>query len=102
DLSHMGRLRFPGEEGRRLLQSLSTNNVETLKPGRAQYGLLCDERGGILDDTVAYNLGDHHLLVVNASNRDRVLDWIAKQPGAARVPVEDTTAETVMIGVQGP
>lgn len=102
DLSHMGRLRFPGEGGRRLLQRLSTNNIDALEPGRAQYGLLCNERGGILDDTVAYNLGDHHLLVVNASNRPKVLDWIGRQPGADAVEVEDTTLGTVMLGLQGP
>ena len=103
DLSHMGRLDFRDEAGRRLLQRLSTNDVQALAPGRAQYGLLCDDAGGILDDTVAYNLGDHYLLVVNASNRLKILDWIAgHQVANDPATVDDRTAETVMIGVQGP
>ena len=79
DLSHMGRLYFASSAGRRLLQWLSTNNVESLAAGRAQYGLLCNESGRILDDTVAYNLGEDLLLVVNASNRPKLLEWIAHQ-----------------------
>jgi aminomethyltransferase len=107
DLSHMGRLYFQGEAGRRLLQWLSTNNVEALAPGRAQYGLLCNKEGGILDDTVAYNLGDHLLLVVNASNRQKILDWAetqqAQQPSASEsASIHDATFETTMIGLQGP
>ena len=101
DLSHMGRLSFRGDAGRELLQRLSSNNVETLAPGRAQYGLICDQDGGILDDTVAYNLGDEHLLVVNASNRQKILDWIARHARGSE-GVDDQTNETVMIGAQGP
>jgi len=103
DLSHMGRLYFRAEAGRRLLQWLSTNNVEALAPGRAQYGLLCNEAGGILDDTVAYNLEEQLLLVVNASNRGKILGWIARQWQAGyTADVKDATLETTMIGLQGP
>jgi aminomethyltransferase len=102
DLSHMARLYFEGEAGRELLQSLSTNDIRSLAPGRAQYGLLCNERGGILDDTVAYNLGDKLLLVVNATNRLKVLSWLDQQPGGVREAVHDATFETAMIGLQGP
>ena len=103
DLSHMGRLYFRGEAGRRLLQWLSTNNVEALAPGRAQYGLLCKEAGGIQDDTVAYNLEEQFLLVVNASNRGKILGWLARQREAGHTAdVKDTTVETTMIGLQGP
>ena len=102
DLSHMGRLYFEGEGGLDLLQSLSTNDVRSLAPSRAQYGLLCNEQGGVLDDTVAYNLVDKLLLVVNASNRLKVLSWLDQQPGGDRGAVHDATFETVMIGLQGP
>ena len=103
DLSHMGRLYFPGEAGRALLQWMSTNDVRSLRPGRAQYGLLCAMDGGILDDTVAYNLGDDLLLVVNASNRPKILAWIEQQRSPDRLAdVRDATSETVMIGLQGP
>lgn len=103
DLSHMGRLHFRGRAGRELLQWLSTNDVASLASGRAQYGLLCNEQGGILDDTVAYNLDDRHLLVVNASNRLKIMDWIEGQRAAGHSgEVQDATLETTMIGFQGP
>jgi aminomethyltransferase len=110
DLSHMGRLYFRRQAGKDLLQWLSSNNVEALAPGRAQYGLLCNHQGGILDDTVAYNLGDDLLLVVNASNRQKILDWAEQQARAleaepspsARGGIHDATFETVMVGLQGP
>jgi aminomethyltransferase len=103
DLSHMGRLYFHGRAGRDLLQWLSTNDAASLAPGQAQYGLLCNEQGGILDDTVAYNLDDRYLLVVNASNRLKILAWIERQRTAGHVgEVEDATLETTMIGFQGP
>jgi glycine cleavage system T protein (aminomethyltransferase) len=102
DLSHMGRLYFRGASGRELLQLLSTNDVEALTPGRAQYGLLCNQQGGILDDTVAYNFGAELLLVVNASNRLKILQWIDQQAGGDCGAVHDATFETAMIGLQGP
>jgi aminomethyltransferase len=102
DLSHMGRLYFEGETGLDLLQTLSTNDVRNLAPGRAQYGLLCNDRGGVLDDTVVYHLGDELLLVVNASNRLKVRAWLDQQPGGDRGAVRDATFDTAMIGLQGP
>jgi aminomethyltransferase len=102
DLSHMGRLYFRGPAGRGLLQRLTTNNLDSLAPGRAHYTLVCDEQGGILDDTVAYSLGDDCLLVVNASNRQKILTWVERHRSGSAARVEDTTADSVMIGVQGP
>src|SRR5215212_6800288 len=76
DLSHMGRLHVRGSGARDLVQWLATNDVDRLAPGRAQYSLICGEDGRILDDIIVYNLGEEILLVVNASNRLKVLDWI--------------------------
>ena len=60
--------------------------------GAAQYSLICGERGQILDDIIVYNLGDQLLLVVNASNRLKILAWIDEQRGAAgRLDVPSTT-----------
>ena len=103
DLSHMGRLYFRGAEGRALLQRVTTNNLESLSQGRAQYSLICDEQGGVLDDTVVYNLGDELLLVVNASNREKIRRWLERQsaPRSEALP-DDRTQQTTMIGVQGP
>jgi aminomethyltransferase len=106
DLSHMGRLYVRGSGALRLIQWLTTNDASRLAPGRAQYSLICGERGQILDDIIVYNLGDEWLLVVNASNRTKILAWIAEQRAGplagADATVHDATFETAMIGFQGP
>jgi aminomethyltransferase len=106
DLSHMGRLYVGGPGAYALVQRFLTNDLGRLAPGRAQYSLFCRMDGGILDDVVVYNLGDEILVVVNASNREKILAWIAEQrratgdePGAR---IDDRTRGTVMIGYQGP
>src|SRR3954469_16308437 len=110
DLSHMGRLYVRGADALRLVQWLATNDASRLAAGRAQYSLICGERGQILDDIIVYKLGDQFLLVVNASNRTKILEWIAAQQagplaGASaslNATVHDATFETAMIGFQGP
>src|SRR5687768_6584501 len=101
DLSHMGRLYVRGPDALELVQWLATNDAGRLAEGRAQYSLICGERGQILDDIIVYNLGDQFLLVVNASNRLKVLTWIDEQRQGPLadldVTVDDQTFETVMI-----
>ncbi len=71
DVSHMGELDVEGPQAHELLQGLLSNDLDRLEPGLAQYTLLTNEQGGIVDDVIAYRLGEfRYLLVVNASNRD--------------------------------
>src|SRR5918997_6952524 len=106
DLSHMGRLYVRGADALRLVQWLATNDAGRLAAGRAQYSLICGDRGQILDDIIVYNLGDELLLVVNASNRLKILDWIEEQRrgplAGIDAAIHDATFETAMIGFQGP
>jgi aminomethyltransferase len=106
DLSHMGRLYVRGADALRLVQWLTTNDAGRLAAGRAQYSLICGAQGQILDDIIVYNLGSELLLVVNASNREKILAWIAEQRAGplkgADATVHDATFETAMIGFQGP
>ena len=106
DLSHMGRLYVRGKDAHALVQWLATNDVTRLAPGRAQYSLLCGSDGRILDDIVVYNLGAEVLVVVNASNRDKILRWIQEQQSGPAssydATVHDATLHTTMIGYQGP
>ena len=106
DLSHMGRLHVRGADALRLVQWLTTNDASRLGPGRAQYSLICGDRGQILDDIIVYNRGDELLLVVNASNRIKILAWIDEQLagplGGVEATVHDATFDTTMIGFQGP
>ncbi|QDT17816.1 glycine cleavage system aminomethyltransferase GcvT [Alienimonas californiensis] len=101
DISHMGRVRFSGPDAAALLDRLLTNRVPT-EPGRVKYGLLCREDGGILDDVLTTRLADDWLMVVNASNRPTCLEWFHRQADGVDVAIDDHTADTAMIAVQGP
>ncbi|QDS96273.1 Glycine cleavage system T protein [Roseimaritima multifibrata] len=108
DVSHMGRLRFDGTDAAALLDHLLTRRVSDLKEGQIRYSLMCNEEGGILDDVLVSNLTtpsglNYHLLVVNASNREKIVKWIT--PHLADFPsvtMTDRTDLTAMIAIQGP
>ncbi len=108
DVSHMGRIRFDGEDSERLLDHLLTRKVTGMPLGRVRYGLICNADGGVLDDVLVSHLETpsqkrFHLLVVNASNRRKILKWLT--PHVADFPhvtVTDRTELTAMIAVQGP
>ncbi len=102
DIAHMGRIKFTGPDAAALLDGLLTNNVSALKPGQIRYSLMCRESGGILDDVLVYRFDDFHLLVVNASNREKIVDWISTHRGDADVLVQDMTLEWFMFALQGP
>ncbi len=107
DISHMGRINFVGPGAATLLDRLLTNSVATLKPGQIRYALVCNEQGGVLDDVLVYRTpaSDHtdHMLVVNASNRPKIVQWIERHRTAGDgVEVRDMTLELGMIAVQGP
>src|SRR5918994_6806644 len=76
DVSHMGELEVEGPRAFELLQSVLSNDLDRIQPGGAQYTLLTNERGGIVDDLIVYRLDPHrYLLVVNASNREPDFEW---------------------------
>lgn len=108
DISHMGRLRFEGPDAAKLLDQLLTRRVTDLPPGRIRYSLMTNEQGGILDDVLIGHLRTpsertYYLLVVNASNRAKIVAWIQQRlPTAGEVEFSDRTVDTAMIAVQGP
>jgi aminomethyltransferase len=102
DVSHMGEIEVEGPRAGELLQSLLSNDLDRIEPGRAQYTLLSNERGGILDDLIAYELDPHRfLLVVNAANAASDFAWI-KEREIRGTEVSDRSAEYALIAVQGP
>lgn len=102
DVSHMGRIHVRGSEAAASLQWLLTSDVVALWPGRAAYSLMCNERGGVLDDLLVYRLADDEwMLVVNASRAQADVAWIAEEVGS-RCRVEDTSEATGMVALQGP
>ena len=102
DIAHMGRLAFSGPDACRLIDSLVTNDIESLGPGRVCYALVCRDDGGILDDVLVYRFQDDYLLVVNASNRLKIVEWIESHRAGFDVEVVDRTVEWAMVAVQGP
>jgi glycine cleavage system T protein (aminomethyltransferase) len=102
DVSHMGELEVEGPHARELLQGLLSNDLERLEPGGAQYTLLTNEGGGIVDDLIAYELDPFRfLLIVNASNRETDYAWL-KEREVRGSDVRDVSDEYGLIAVQGP
>ena len=103
DVSHMGRLVFQGADALTLLDYLVTSHVAGLNDNQARYGFMCLEDGGILDDVVVLRkAADMFLLVCNASNHGAVVAWAEQHATGRDVNIDDRTAETVMVAVQGP
>ena len=102
DIAHMGRLKFTGPDACSFLDRIVTNNVAALEPGQIRYALVCNESGGILDDVLVYRFDEFYMLVVNASNREKIVAWLDKNKGDADVTMEDVTTTWFMVAVQGP
>jgi glycine cleavage system T protein (aminomethyltransferase) len=102
DISHMGRLSFGGHDTLALIQRVYTNNAATMKDFQVRYGLVCNDRGGIRDDVLVYRWPYGYAMVVNASNREKIVGWLAESKGSLTVDIRDQTRETCMIAVQGP
>lgn len=103
DVSHMTVIDLHGDKVRAFLHYLLANNVDKLKTtGRAIYSCMLNERGGVIDDLIAYYLADDfYRLVTNAATRDKDLAWIAKHSKAFGVTVTERP-ELALIAVQGP
>ena len=102
DVSHMGQIHVEGPTQLELLQGLLSNDLTRLADGEAQYTLLTNERGGIVDDLIAYRVGPFHtLLVVNAGNRDSAYGWL-KEREIRGSEVRDASDEYALLAVQGP
>jgi glycine cleavage system T protein (aminomethyltransferase) len=102
DVSHMGEFEVEGPRATELLQATLSNDLDKIGPGRAQYTLLTNERGGIIDDLVAYRLEElRYLLIVNAANREPDRRWLKEReiPGS---DVRDVSDQYALLAVQGP
>jgi aminomethyltransferase len=95
DVSHMGQLKLAGAGARKYLQARLSNDLDRVGAGQAQYTLLTNERGGIVDDLIVYRRGDDdYLLIVNASN--------VEADHGALPETEDVSSEWALLAVQGP
>lgn len=102
DVSHMGEIRFKGPKALETLEWLTTNDVSKLQNGEAQYSLLPNDQGGLVDDIIVYCLkkDQDYLVCVNASNKDKDFEWMKKHNRGAEIT--DESSQWGQIAVQGP
>src|SRR6478736_5791592 len=102
DVSHMGEFEVEGPRATELLQATLSNDLEKIQPGEAQYTLLTNDRGGIIDDLIVYRLDEfRYLLIVNAANREADFGWL-KEREIRGSDVRDGSDEYALHAVQGP
>jgi aminomethyltransferase len=103
DLSHMGEVWVTGPDAAAFLDYALAGKISAMAVGKAKYSLICNEEGGIIDDLIVYRRGDEKFLVVpNAGNAKVVAEALAQRAANFDVDVEDVSAETSLIAVQGP
>ncbi|MCY7674562.1 glycine cleavage system aminomethyltransferase GcvT [Bacillus safensis] len=103
DVSHMGEVDVKGQDALPFLQRLLTNDVSKLTDGKALYTAMCYEDGGTVDDLLVYQKEkDHYLLVINASNIEKDVDWLLKHQGEDDVLIKNISDQTALLALQGP
>jgi len=107
DISHMGEVFVEGKAAGDFLNRTLTNDTRQLTPGVGQYTLMCNERGGTVDDLYLYRLGEHqYLIILNASRIEADVPWLEKQlaayAGRAGVRIENASEAMGAVAVQGP
>jgi aminomethyltransferase len=107
DISHMGEVTVSGARAAEFLNQTLTNDIRKLTPGLGQYTLMCNERGGVIDDLYAYQLSwGVYLLIINASRIEADVKWLqarAEQfPGREELRLTDASHNYAAVAVQGP
>ncbi len=101
DTSHMGTFVLNGPSAGEFLQQITTAPVRAMEPGRARYGLLLNERGGVIDDLIIYRREYDFVIVVNAGNREKDFTWMSEH-ALPRMELKDISATVCMLALQGP
>ncbi|MCC7203916.1 MAG: glycine cleavage system aminomethyltransferase GcvT [Phycisphaeraceae bacterium] len=102
DVSHMGRIKITGRHARRLLERVLTRRITDMEEMACRYSLVCNERGGVMDDVIVYRYPDYWMLVVNAANREKIFAHLRANVGDLSVKLDDFTLSSAMVAVQGP
>ncbi|WP_312322378.1 glycine cleavage system aminomethyltransferase GcvT [Soonwooa sp.] len=103
DVSHMGQFFVEGPQAKALLQKVTTNNLDTLEDGKAQYTCLPNETGGIVDDLIIYKMNDEkYFVVVNASNIDKDWNHISKYNAEIGATMINASDDMSLLAIQGP
>src|SRR5438093_3456309 len=106
DISHMGEVLVSGPAAERFLNQTLTNDVRKLEIGQGQYTLMCNERGGVIDDLYLYRVADQqYLAVVNAARIDADVEWLkhqmASSPQASEIDFRNASDLFGAVAVQG-
>lgn len=101
DVSHMGEVEVRGKDALAFVQKITVNDASKLTEGRVQYSAMCYEDGGIVDDLLVYNMGDHYMLVINAANIAKDVEWMEKNI-FGDVKLKNRSDDFSLLAVQGP
>lgn len=101
DVSHMGVFKVTGADSPDFLDRVLSNNIGKLNNNQAIYTLLCNQDGGVIDDLILYKINNEYILIVNASNKAKDLDWLISCK-EGDVIISDLSDSTSLIAVQGP
>lgn len=102
DVSHLGKVRINGAQAAQFVNTVLTNDVGRIRPGQAQYSLLCNEDGGVIDDLIAYlDAADDVFLIPNAANTASVVEVLAQAAGD-ELRVQNVHKDFAVLAVQGP
>ena len=102
DVSHMGEVILKGPDALKNLQNLLTNDFTNMRPGRVRYSPMCTGRGGVVDDLIVYMLDEgKYLVVVNAANRHKDVQWM-KEHLCGDVQFSDISDGVAQLALQGP
>src|SRR5262249_16262681 len=103
DVSHMGEVDIVGVEAFEFLQRVTCNDVSRLAPGRIQYSALTTPEGTFVDDLLVYKRGeDDYLLVINAGNTPKDVDWLRYHAKGYELRLEDVSRRWCQLALQGP
>jgi aminomethyltransferase len=102
DVSHMGEISYKGKDALANIQKIVTNDCAGMKIGQVRYSPMCNERGGVVDDLLVYRKGeDAYLLVVNAANREKDVNWMRTHL-FGDCALEDLSGGIAQLALQGP
>ncbi len=102
DIDHMGQIMVQGRDALSFLQQVVTSDLASLEPGQSQYGLLCYQDGGTVDDVFVYALAEGYMVVVNAANNVKDTRWLAAHAVGYDVELCNVSPQTYMLALQGP
>ncbi|MDW8015184.1 MAG: glycine cleavage system aminomethyltransferase GcvT [Bacteroidia bacterium] len=103
DLSHMGEFLVRGPKAASWLNTILTNDISKLRPGKAQYTLMVNQQGGVIDDLIVYQLeAELFMLVVNAATTQKDWEWLQSHLPQSGVSLENISDQTVLLALSGP